>query len=148
MRRRRQLIPFVVESDGGVGALGPLLHIVCTGSAGVTLKAVVFNAWRRRAFLFLGEVHDRRHVIADDAHEPRNIEGFHTEVRCVQSASKCFSRSRRADSFAPPFIAHRTAPGFHGWRLRVRRVNAGQGSQQHLSRTAREGLEAVATECA
>ena len=47
-----------------------------------------------------------------------------------------------------PFIVHRTAPGFHGWRLRVRRVNAGQGSQQHLSRTAGEGLEAVATEWA
>ena len=36
-------------------ALGPLLHKVCKGSAGVKLKAVVktgFNAWRVLAFWF------------------------------------------------------------------------------------------------
>ena len=60
----------------------------------------MFNAWRIRAFLFLFEVHDRRHVIADDAHEPRTFEAPHKEVQCVQGTSKCFSRSRKIDSFA------------------------------------------------
>ena len=146
MRRRRQLIPFVVESDGSVGAPGtPVAHRVhrkCRShTQGCCVQCMaetrVSVSWRCP-----------RSTVADDAHEPSIIEGFHTEVRCVQSASKCFSRSRRTDSFAH-HLSH-TQPhraSTVGGSMSAE-VNAGQGSEQHLSRTAGEGLEAVATEWA
>ena len=53
-------------------ALGPLLHKVCKGSAGVKLKAVLkiggVNACVR--ILVPGQIHERFHVAADHDHEP------------------------------------------------------------------------------